>query len=131
MTISATYTNIPVDFQKGATMQKENKIENQIREMDIANFKLMGIDIQNEAKMEKQIKEMEVWTLVTNCTIGVAGLLSFAGMVALGYQSAKAEKPFPKAEIKINEETLSLPQTIQSANLPAQKHIRFQGRIKD
>ena len=112
-------------------MQKENKIENQIREMDIANFKLMGIDIQNEAKMEKQIKEMEVWTLVTNCSIGVAGLVVLAGMASLGYQSAKAEKPFPKAEIKINEETLSLPQTIKRANLPAQKHIRFQGRIKD
>lgn len=112
-------------------MQEENKIENKIREMHIANFKLRGIDIQNEAKMEKRIKYMEVLTLVTNCTIGVAGLLSFAGMVALGYQSAKAEKPFPKAEIKINEETLSLPQTIKSANLPVQNRIQFQERIKD
>lgn len=112
-------------------MQKENKIENQIREMDISNFKLMGIDIQNEDKMKKQIKEMEVWTLVTNCTIGVAGLLSFAGMVALGYQSAKAEKPFPKAEIKINEETLGLPQTITSGHLKAQQHIQFKERTKD
>ena len=112
-------------------MQKENKIENQIREMDISNFKLMGIDIQNEAKMEKQIKEMEAWTSVTNCSIGVAGFLVLAGMASLGYQSAKAEKPFPKAKIKINEETLGLPQTIQSANFPAQKHIQFQERIKD
>ena len=87
--------------------------------------------MQKENKMEKQIKEMEVWTLVTNCTIGVAGLLSFAGMVALGYQSAKAEKPFPKAEIKMNEENLCLPQTIKSANLPVQNRIQFQERIKD
>lgn len=112
-------------------MQEENKIENKIREMDIANFKLMGIDIQNEAKMEKQIKEMEVWTLVTNCSIGVAGLLSLAGMAALGYQSAKAEKPFPKAEIKMYEENLCLPQTIKRANLPVQNRIQFQERIKD
>ena len=112
-------------------MQKENKIENQIREMDIANFKLMGIDIQNKAKMEKQIKEMEVLGLVTNCTIGVAGLLSCAGLIALGYQSAKAEKPFPKAEIKMYEENLCLPQTIKRANLPVQIRIQFQERIKD
>ena len=118
-------------FSKGVTMQEENKIENKIREMDIANFKLMGIDIQNEAKMEKQIKEMEVWTLVTNCSIGVAGLLSLAGMAALGYQSAKAEKPFPKAEIKMYEENLCLPQTIKRANLPVQNRIQFQERIKD
>ncbi|MBR5129599.1 MAG: hypothetical protein IKV03_00010 [Alphaproteobacteria bacterium] len=112
-------------------MQEENKIEDKIREMNIANFKLKGIDIQNEAKMEKQIKEMEVLTLVTNCTIGVAGLLSFAGMIALGYQSAKAEKTFPKAEIKMNEENLCLPQTIKRANLPVQIRIQFQERIKD
>lgn len=36
-----------------------------------------------------------------------------------------------QTEIKINEETLGLPQTIQSANLPAQNHIRFQERTKD
>lgn len=112
-------------------MQEENKIEDKIREMNIANFKLRGIDIQNEAKMEKQIKEMEVLTLVTNCSIGVAGLLSFAGMIALGYQSAKAEKPFPKAEIKMYEENLCLPQTIKRANLPVQIRIQFQERIKD
>jgi len=61
----------------------------------------------------------------------VAGLVVLAGIASLAYQSAKAEKPFPKAEIKINEETLGLPQTIQSANFSSQKHIRFQERIKD